>query len=55
MSKVITCPQCGKQFLYNPQSIFYVIHKGKRVKLCGYNCKNAYKRDNNIKEVNKTA
>lgn len=51
--KIVVCPECGKEFIYNPQSIFFITYKDKKIHLCGYTCKNKHKQRLGIKEVNR--
>ena len=39
--KMKTCPQCGKEFVYNPSSIYFITEggrHGKKIPLCSYSC-----------------
>lgn len=46
---MIVCPECGKEFLYNRHSIYYVTYKNKRIHLCSYTCKNKHDKRLGIK------
>lgn len=48
------CPECGKSFRFNSQSIYFAMERnGKKVYLCGYNCTNSRKKKIGIKEYRK--
>lgn len=36
--KIIVCPECGKPFIRNTQSLYVLKINGKTVRYCSYKC-----------------
>ena len=45
--KIVACPVCGKEFVYNPMSLYKMSVRGKTYRVCGYTC---YRKIQKMKE-----